>query len=217
MVEPPILTSADDVHPHPAKTGHRVIDLIIAFSAISISVISLFVAVEHGKIQQHLVAANSWPFVAVHRFERNSVDNSRIFEVRIKNSGVGPAQVRSLGVRLDGRPVRNLSDLLSLCCGVKATDESTLVKLGVQTSSSPLGVLSAREELVVFEWMVRQTDPQLSPRLGSAIRNLKFRACYCSALDECWTSDLSVVSRPEKVEQCPVDLDQFSPSASLST
>ncbi len=63
MSEPPVHTSVDEVHAHAHKTGHRWVDMAIAISAITISVISLFVAIEHGKTEEKLVAANSWPFV----------------------------------------------------------------------------------------------------------------------------------------------------------
>lgn len=50
-----------EVHVHPHHTGHRWVDYVIAGTALLVSVISLWVAVGHGRTMEKLVAANSWP------------------------------------------------------------------------------------------------------------------------------------------------------------
>jgi len=45
------------------KSGHRVADLIVGFSAIFISLCSLALAIYHGHTMERLVEANSRPFV----------------------------------------------------------------------------------------------------------------------------------------------------------
>ena len=49
MSEPPIEVSAEGVEPKPRKTGHRASDLAIGLAALLISLISLAVAIRHGK------------------------------------------------------------------------------------------------------------------------------------------------------------------------
>jgi hypothetical protein len=61
---PPVNTGAEGVHAEPKRTGHRLLDLSIAVSAILISLTSLAIAIHHGRVQQKLVATNSWPFAA---------------------------------------------------------------------------------------------------------------------------------------------------------
>jgi hypothetical protein len=58
VTETPVNVHAEGVHPEPRKTGHRAIDFSIAASAIVISLISLAVAIHHGRVQERLVAAN---------------------------------------------------------------------------------------------------------------------------------------------------------------
>ena len=62
-MELPVQVTTDEVHAHAKHTGHRFLDLTLALSAIFISVVSLIVAIEHGRTERELVAANSWPFV----------------------------------------------------------------------------------------------------------------------------------------------------------
>ncbi len=52
-----------EVHVHPHHTGHRWADYVIAGTALLVSVISLWVAVGHGRTMEKLVAVNSWPYV----------------------------------------------------------------------------------------------------------------------------------------------------------
>ncbi len=63
MSKAPIQVTPDEVHVHPHKTGHGLFDIAITLAAIFISGLSLFVAIEHGKTERDLVAANSWPFL----------------------------------------------------------------------------------------------------------------------------------------------------------
>ena len=80
MSELPVNVSADGVHPEPRKSGHRLLDFAIALSAIVISLISLTVAIHHGRVQERLVAANSWPFLfwstSIEQDERGSGSRS---------------------------------------------------------------------------------------------------------------------------------------------
>jgi uncharacterized membrane protein YhfC len=71
--QPAVETGVDEARALAHKTGHAWVDLIIAFSAITISVISLFVAITHGRTEEKMVAANSWPFLTFEtekRFKR---------------------------------------------------------------------------------------------------------------------------------------------------
>jgi hypothetical protein len=43
---------------HPAHSGHRWLDISLGLSAMFVSVISLVVAVEHGRTMERMVEAN---------------------------------------------------------------------------------------------------------------------------------------------------------------
>jgi hypothetical protein len=45
------------------KTGHRMADMTVAFSALFVSLCSLGIAVHHGHTMQKLVEANSRPLI----------------------------------------------------------------------------------------------------------------------------------------------------------
>ena len=202
---PPVQVSGDDVHAHARHTGHRWLDLVIAMSAITISIISLFVAIEHGRTEARLVAASSWPFL-VYTSENDGIDMSRrAIVMRLDNNGVGPARVQSVSVLLDGKAVRSREALMAACCGVaKGQPIEAQVALGLYSQNPMVGVLPARSSVTFLGWRQMPQNREVFDRLDRARHRLTFRACYCSVLDECWTTDLKSTSTPTPVSQCPI-------------
>ena len=210
MSEPPVHTSGDEVHAHAHKTGHGWIDMVIAVSAITISVISLFVAVAHGRTEEKLVAANSWPFLVFKSSQNGLVAGSRTVVLGLQNSGVGPARVQSVEIMLDGRPVHTFDELMSRCCGLSPKPPLEQLALGLQTRNDVVGVLPAREGVSFLAWREGGRDPDVWNRLNAARHRLTFKACYCSVLDECWTSDLTPTAKPRPVAQCEASPDGYA-------
>jgi hypothetical protein len=209
MSEPPVNTRADDVHAEPRKTGHQFVDLAIACSAILISLISLGVAIHHGHVQQRLVAANSWPFL---RFD---FDNSRAqgggqtVTYSIINSGVGPAVLKSLIVDYTGKRAHGFVELLQTCCGMPhGIDINGLLPLGFLGESRPIGVIRARDQVVLFKFFRNPANIAMLDGIAAARDVVKFRACYCSIVGECWVSDLRSLD-PQPVEACKASPDDY--------
>ena len=209
MADVPVQTSVDDVHAHAHKTGHSPVDLAIALSAIAISVISLFVAVEHGRTEEKLVAASSWPFLTFQTSENGLDAGDRTISLRLQNSGVGPARVHWLRMTLDRTPVRDRADLMRRCCGVPAGPLDQQVRRGLITQNAPVGVLPARDGVDLLAWREVPGNAAVWAGLDSARHRLKTDVCYCSVLDDCWTSDLAATSQPQPVDQCGPIADAY--------
>ena len=210
MSEPPVHTNVDEIHAHAHKTGHGWVDMAIAISAITISVISLFVAIEHGKTEEKLVAANSWPFLVFQSSENGLVVGSRVLDLRLQNSGVGPARVQSVKVILNGHPIHNHSELMTRCCGLAPVSLEDQVQLGLVSQNGPVGVLPARDGIDILGWRERPGNQAFWSKLNTARHRLQFEACYCSVLDECWKSDLTPTASPRRVDKCPTEPDGYS-------
>ncbi len=205
--EPPLNISTEGVHAEPRKTGHRLVDFSIALSAIVISLISLAVGIHHGRVQERLVAANSWPFL---RWDSSNEQDERgqRFSIFIKNVGVGPALLESLVVRYKGTPVRGWFELLEQCCGVERQATLDLPALGFFTGAAPKGVLPPGEVATLVSLWRLPDKPQLWERLGGARLDLELEACYCSILGECWKSNLRTM-QPARVEECKAGPDDY--------
>ncbi|HEX3944634.1 MAG TPA: hypothetical protein VHW69_11150 [Rhizomicrobium sp.] len=199
MSEPPVEAQPDGVQARPARIGQRWLDLSIAGVAIVISLISLAVGFYNAQSQQRMVAATSWPFLIYHTMR---VDER--LTLRIANEGVGPARLKSLIVRYHGREAHGLVELLRICCGLPASAGwPQLNKLNLVWESEAIGLYRAGEhtDLIVIDRT--PANDAIWKRLADARLHLKFEACYCSVLGDCWTSDLDPVSDPKPVNYCP--------------
>lgn len=201
-MEPLVKTTPEGVEAEPRKIGHRWVDLILAGSAMMISVVSVSVAMHHGKVQEELVAANSWPFL---RYEHgNTTDTGEeVVNMAIRNVGVGPALLKTLRVTYNGKPVLTRMDLLNRCCGYERL--SVQERRQTKWLSNPLSsaVVPAGESKS-FLALRRDNNPALWAKLDEERWKLKLEACYCSVLHTCWRSDLTGLE-PERVKRCEHD------------
>ncbi len=193
MSEPPIHVTAEGVHPEPRHTGHRLFDLVIALSAITISVISLFVAIEHSHVERQLVAANSWPFLEIEDSNATVTGEKRV-SIALINEGVGPAKLETLELFYDGKPVATAKSFMTQCCGI---DPHTV---GLQINDA--GVIRAGRAIELLVLARTDQNDLYWQRLNRARSHLTYRGCYCSVLDECWINDLQSL-KPTPVKICP--------------
>jgi hypothetical protein len=210
------------------KTGHRWIDLSVAACALVVSITSLGVAVHHGHTMERmadanarLVAANSWPILQ--RFSSNvGTSGGVVASLNVKNDGVGPAKVEWLELSWEGRPLRNVQELIDACCHDAAasippapagtaslTPDLPDLPPGMQISSLQGEVLRAGEERRLYELPDSPANSKLALQLSQAFRRIGMRACYCSVFDECWVTDLRTLS-PEPVQRCVAPAVLFS-------
>jgi hypothetical protein len=210
MNEPPVQVTPDEVHAHAHRTGRPRLDLVIALSAIFISAVSLVVAIEHGRTERDLVAANSWPFLRV--ILDSGHDNGRGIAIGFSNEGVGPAKLKSLEVFYDGRPVTSAGDLLRRCCGLADDAEAVQRQLPGDFHYQLVDdtVWRPGEEAVVIEVRRDKSAGDIPDRLSQSLLKIGFRACYCSVFDECWLSTLRSTT-PARVRRCEAPQHPFAP------
>jgi hypothetical protein len=202
------MTPEPEVHHHTHRTGHRWVDFAVPFSALAVSVISLIVAIHHGRTMQEmaqanarLVQANSWPLLQFATGNANEAGQPEI-TLKVENAGVGPAKLISLEIFLGDQRIRTPRDLMSL---LDTKVDRPQLSLGV---TLPV-VLRAGDSQLILGLKRREGEEALWDKLNTARFELRFRACYCSVFDECWVSDLATVS-PERVEHCAVNPDTFT-------
>lgn len=210
MEEPPVHVTPDEVHAHAHRTGRPRLDLVIALSAIFISAVSLAVAIEHGRTERDLVAANSWPFLR--SILDSGYDSGRDTTIGVSNGGVGPAKLKSLEVFYDGRPVASARELLRRCCGLSSDPqvEGRQLPANFVWSLVDDSVLRPGEEDPVVRIHHSVDAPQIPQRLSQSLLRIGFRACYCSVFDQCWVSNLRSTSA-RRVRRCEPPQHPFNP------
>jgi hypothetical protein len=188
------------------KTGREWLDISLALSAFCISLVSIFIAFQHGKVMEQLVhqnerlvQANSLPHLRIGSDNIGPDGDNRI-SLWVENEGVGPAEIRTVEHLFDGKPVRQ--SFLRDCCG--ATSAS-----GVVTSDLDGAMLRAGKRIDYFQYRGTPENRAVFERLDGARKagRLMTRLCYCSVFDECWVRT-SQSPRPEPVDACPAPAER---------
>ena len=213
MSEVPVDAGVGDVTPAPKRTGRPHFDAIVSIAAIFISAVSLYVAVEHGKTERDLVAANVWPFPRA--ILSNGYDDKSSVAIGVSNGGVGPAKIRSYELFYRGQPVSSGLDLLRKCCGLAEGQDAVRAAFPNGTSNSIVDetVLRPGEDNPVLRVPRSTSVPAITKQLAkvSVLTEITFRVCYCSVLDQCWISDLRS-TRAQPVPQCTAPQHRYDPN-----
>ena len=193
-------------HHHPHRTGRGWLDVTLAVSAVFISLISLFLAIQHGRVMEKMVEASSWAFVTVDFSNADPTTFTPHTRLTVTNKGVGPAKIESLEVFYRGIPQPGPRALVNAILKTGGTEVHGYIKSYVQGA-----VLSAKEEVNFLDFNVNSYSPEQYTALTHAISTLQFRACYCSVLKQCAVFDSRREAQdPETVKACPVPDTPFA-------
>jgi hypothetical protein len=209
---PGLMPELDHAHGHHGHgSGIPWLDLIVGISAIFISVVSLFVSIEHGRTMermvdqnQKMVEASTMPLLKISGSEFDPSGKPMFREV-LGNGGVGPAIIDRFEVRYKDVVYIEENALLRACCAatfLKANkDEGTQIRYSNVSGT----VLPAHEEIVPVFIKPGKGGQDLFNEFNRArdADDISFHACYCSVLNECWTTDFDR-KRPQPVSQCKV-------------
>ena len=195
----------DVEHHQHHQTGHRWLDITLAISAVFISLISLLLALQHGRAMEKMVEMSSWPYVSIDYSTMTRDARPRI-SMEILNSGVGPAMVESVEVFYRDVPQPNPKALIRAM--LKVTDPAR--SMDVLQSDVIDTVLSARESRVLFDVLLDRFTPEEYQTLRREAVELNWQVCYCSVFEECSVLDgRKAAPRPERVKACPVPKVMF--------
>ena len=196
---------------HAHGTGIRWIDLIVASSAIFISVVSLVVSIEHGKTMekmvdqnQKMVEASTMPILTI--FGREFDDSGKpMLQETLSNSGVGPAFIDRFEVRYKGVVYTEHVALLRACCAAELAKAAKNTHTQVFYSNVSGFILPARQDIYPITIKPDKDGLDLYNAFNQVRdgNDLKFHACYCSVLDECWETNFDQ-QRPQPVKECRV-------------
>jgi hypothetical protein len=210
------MESPEAPHHHASHTGHRWLDITLGLSAMFVSVITLVIAIEHGRTMERMadanmrmVEANSWPFVD---FSTHNLSDSGAAQVRLvlTNEGIGPARIETFELWWRGKSMSSPSKLLKACCTPDPGHQQgdPVISLGL---ASPR-ILRAGEHIDFLSVGLAATGREVFGKFNSERDYIRTRVCYCSVFDECWIKeggdDLlqkgeSKLIHPEHVKTCP--------------
>lgn len=202
MSEPPIQVSPDGVEPAPHKTGSRWVDLVLAGSAILISVVSLLIGLANARTQEKMVAAASWPVLFLDSGNRDD-SGADVIALAVRNNGAGPALLKSVAITYGGKRYDNAYRVLLTCCGwkyISTRQDEEVYK--VATNRLSRSVIPPGGVRMVMAVPLTKANASIWKRLDKERFKFGFDACYCSVLGECWRSDLQG-GEPKPGKTCP--------------
>lgn len=203
-------------HHHGHGTGVRWVDIMLGGSAMLVSIISLFVAIGHGRVMEKLVEENhrqvqasTWPFIHLDLTTTTPngtiADAAQTVALAISNHGNGPARIQSLEVLFDGKPVASGAALLKACCIQPGNPRAFYNNAQFDVN----GTVLAQHEAQTILSLAPANGPAraMNRALAASLPRLEVKSCYCSVFDECWVA--STNSAPRAVKGCPTNIVRF--------
>lgn len=185
-----------DIHPVHTRHGPHWLELILSVAALVTSAVSVFIAVQHGRVMDKMLQANSLPFLTV--YSGDFIDGRFIAHLTLRNEGVGPARLMSFRVALDGKKLHRMQDYLDICC------KGHHPQNGLATSNAYDRFIPARGESEIFEYRRQgDADPTWN-EFDQARARLDYDICYCSVFNECYRW-IAFAATAQPATSCPVD------------
>ena len=204
---------ADGSKPEASFMRRHWTDTLFAVAALFVSAISLWVGIRTEDANEKLVAASTWPFLQV-QIDNSTPEGVPRLQFNVTNTGMGPAKVESFEVFWRGKPFHSGKELVTACCGLKTFGGEVLPgntnATHLLTGTVQGMVLRSGESEGFIIYPLSEQTVGVWNALNNAQKDITYRVCYCSVLNECWRnvlfSDLSKRGqlRPERVQTCPV-------------
>ena len=145
------------------------LSLIAALLATFIGLLALGVSIYAVHWQRQAVRAQVWPIL---QFGHSNIGG---FSVLLDNAGVGPADIRTVEITVDGKAVVTWKEALERLIG---PFESSVVYSSLRHRIVHAGAS--------FD-AVKVADPKLGARIVQELGRIDSTICYCSVLGDCWT------------------------------
>ena len=190
-----------EVHAHAHKSGHSLVDLMLALSALVLSMVSMAIAIQNHHAMKDLVMANSWPYLQ-HDSSNVGKNGEAVVLLGLANAGVGPALIEKFTVSYRRTPIKNTADLLRRCCAKDAGDLQAL-QAHLITGGMNGRAVAARDSAYFLQMQKPDQGHLLDlwSALNSTRQHVSTGVCYRSVLGDRWitTSD---DFRPRQVDSC---------------
>jgi hypothetical protein len=166
------------------------IGAIAAGTAVIVSCASLYVAWRQSQVMERQLAASVWPSIEYNT--GNSEDGRKVITLALHNGGIGPARIRSFHLTYQGVAMQ-ANDFMAACCGGPVENTMTAPVIG--------RVLSANDSLPFLALEHTADNDAVWNKLNQARFHVGGTVCYCSAVEECWSLDMTTHD-PRRVAQC---------------
>jgi len=175
-------------------------DKIIAISATVTAVVALVVAALQVRNEQEFQKLSVEPYL-----ELGNTGNPRInyYAFLLINNGLGPAVIKSSEISIDGNPVSDWLEAITLVNSLDTNDPD----LEVQFNYSDINIDRRIRAEEVIEIVRIAPYSEVAQRFHNSMtpERVKYRICYCSIYDDCWVTEYGFQSTHQPVQMCEVE------------
>jgi len=172
-----------------------------SIAALVVSVSSIVIAVHHGDTMDKLVKANSFPYLIGSTSDADLEGRDRL-SIDLINNGVGPADERSLTIKVGDRYVTSVKDLIRTIVG-PGEGEQAATAVKALKNSTPTRFIAPKDRGLVFRIDKTPENARYWDMVDrSMTQGWTVEYCYCSVFEECWAVR-NEAHRP--VKQCQRD------------
>ena len=178
------------------------LDFVIAFCALLISTVAAVATVYQTRVIATQFSATVWPYVSI------DVTNSpTLFELDLRNDGLGPAIVRSATITWDGKRQTSIETLLR-AFATKDPQTIAAIRAAIRAGEKPKLTTSTPTSGLVIPAnsahpVLRMESATLVEHFRDAIPRFGLSLCYCSLTGSCWTESYKDrESQPRQVASC---------------
>ena len=181
--------------------GNKV-EFLVAICALVSSIMAVYMAWDQGRVMRAQQHGMVYPVLQVDGSSSNTPDNSTT-GITVRNSGVGPALIESVALRIDGQKVSSLPEVLA--------------RLPLPDSDSSWGLAGralapgAEVEVIHLRWARDRVSVEDIRDVVASSDEWELEICYCSVFGRCWQTESIGQGRAASVEACiPEDTDLFA-------
>ena len=148
--------------------------LLVGLCAIFISVATLAVYIYQARIMQSQQHASVWPYV---EWGTSNIDR---FYLEVYNKGIGPALIKNVTFKIDGKSTNELNELFDMILGHNRE------KFSIITSYSIGRVMAPGESFKIFDIPNKLHAHKVDSAISA--HEMELEICYCSIYNDCWTT-----------------------------
>ena len=186
------------------------LNLILAICGIVIALASFYATYLQADAADKQVKAMTMPLVQFGHGNHDSSDNTKAITFNLTNSGMGPALIRSVVYKFQGKKYYDVQDFYNACCLSVQNIESGETNKNATKGSKPYTltsqlfntIIAGQDSQQFLKANFKDNKPEFWNKLNDARWLLRVEVCYCSMLDECYITEKKGVIDP--IEQCPV-------------
>ena len=183
------------------------LNFIIGLCAMAISIASFYATYLQARSAELQVKAMTYPLIQFGSSNYDTNNKERIISLTLHNNGVGPALIKKISYMYEGESYSHVYAFLAACCDAEhklfnevTQNQQSIFDAQIITSKDRGVIVPVNERVNVLSILRHESNQPLWDRLNEERRKLSIRTCYCSLIDDCYTS--SRVDDIEPVSRC---------------